>query len=101
MDTKDILFICGGAFNDLERIVADRTNRASMGFNNPVRYALSVILGDPGYTASICRYPMHSLLQYRHSDDAFRLRQNVFAGKICQQYNWPSSKIDHANMGRS
>ncbi|KAK9863568.1 hypothetical protein WJX84_009042 [Apatococcus fuscideae] len=37
VDTKDILFICGGAFNDLERIVADRTNRASMGFNNPVR----------------------------------------------------------------
>ncbi|KAK9842857.1 hypothetical protein WJX74_003477 [Apatococcus lobatus] len=40
VDTADILFICGGAFNDLERIVADRTNRASIGFNNPIRVRL-------------------------------------------------------------
>ncbi len=37
VDTKDILFICGGAFVDLDRQVADRTQEASLGFGNPVR----------------------------------------------------------------
>lgn len=37
MDTKDILFICGGAFIDLDRQVAERTAQSSMGFGNPVR----------------------------------------------------------------
>lgn len=37
MDTKDILFLCGGAFVDLDRQVAERTAEASMGFGNPVR----------------------------------------------------------------
>lgn len=37
MDTKDILFICGGAFVDLDRHVADRTHESSLGFGNPVR----------------------------------------------------------------
>ncbi len=37
VDTKDILFICGGAFIDLDRQVAERTAQSSMGFGNPVR----------------------------------------------------------------
>ncbi len=37
MDTKDILFICGGAFIDLDRQVSERTHEASLGFGNPVR----------------------------------------------------------------
>ena len=37
MDTKDILFLCGGAFVDLDRQVAERKAEASMGFGNPVR----------------------------------------------------------------
>ncbi|GMH44378.1 hypothetical protein BSKO_12312 [Bryopsis sp. KO-2023] len=37
VDTKDILFLCGGAFVDLDRQVAERTAEASMGFGNPVR----------------------------------------------------------------
>ncbi len=40
MDTKDILFICGGAFIDLDRQVSERTHEASLGFGNPVRHAL-------------------------------------------------------------
>ena len=33
IDTKNILFICGGAFPDLESIIKERLNkRSSMGF---------------------------------------------------------------------
>ena len=39
VDTKDILFICGGAFIGLEKILAERSQEASIGFCNPVRAA--------------------------------------------------------------
>ncbi|VVA95445.1 unnamed protein product [Arabis nemorensis] len=37
MDTKDILFICGGAFIDLEKTVSERKHDASIGFGASVR----------------------------------------------------------------
>ncbi|CAA3010266.1 CLP protease regulatory subunit CLPX3, mitochondrial-like isoform X1 [Olea europaea subsp. europaea] len=37
MDTKDILFICGGAFNDLEKTISERRQDSSIGFGAPVR----------------------------------------------------------------
>lgn len=33
VDTSNILFICGGAFNDLEKIIEKRLRKSSMGFN--------------------------------------------------------------------
>eukprot|EP01018_Ginkgo_biloba_P024563 Gb_29683 [translate_table: standard] len=36
IDTKDILFICGGAFVDLEKTVAERRQDSSIGFGAPV-----------------------------------------------------------------
>lgn len=33
IDTSNILFICGGAFEGLEKIIKDRTGKKSMGFN--------------------------------------------------------------------
>ncbi len=33
VDTSNILFICGGAFNDLEKIIEKRLKKSSMGFN--------------------------------------------------------------------
>ena len=32
VDTKNILFICGGAFEGLERLIAQRVNKSSVGF---------------------------------------------------------------------
>ena len=32
VDTKNILFICGGAFSGLDRIIRARTKRSSIGF---------------------------------------------------------------------
>lgn len=34
VDTKNILFICGGAFEDIERIIAQRINKSAVGFKN-------------------------------------------------------------------
>ncbi|CAI9771995.1 unnamed protein product [Fraxinus pennsylvanica] len=37
IDTKDILFICGGAFIDLEKTISERRHDSSIGFGAPVR----------------------------------------------------------------
>eukprot|EP00252_Welwitschia_mirabilis_P006183 TRINITY_DN16970_c0_g1_i4.p1 TRINITY_DN16970_c0_g1~~TRINITY_DN16970_c0_g1_i4.p1 ORF type:complete len:540 (+),score=95.95 TRINITY_DN16970_c0_g1_i4:184-1803(+) len=37
IDTKNILFICGGAFVDLEKTVAERRQDSSIGFGAPIR----------------------------------------------------------------
>ncbi|KAK6117732.1 hypothetical protein DH2020_048521 [Rehmannia glutinosa] len=37
IDTKDILFICGGAFIDLEKSISERRHDSSIGFGAPVR----------------------------------------------------------------
>ena len=48
VDTKDILFICGGAFIDLDRQVSERTHEASLGFGNPVRHnQLDAVVSAP------------------------------------------------------
>ncbi|KAL1309666.1 hypothetical protein AAHE18_17G193500 [Arachis hypogaea] len=37
IDTKNILFICGGAFVDLEKTISERRHDSSIGFGAPVR----------------------------------------------------------------
>jgi len=37
INTKNILFICGGAFEGLEKIIANRVNRNSIGFTAEIR----------------------------------------------------------------
>ena len=37
VDTSDILFICGGAFNGLEKIIRDRSDKSGIGFTAEVR----------------------------------------------------------------
>jgi len=32
VDTKNVLFICGGAFSGMEKLIADRENKSSIGF---------------------------------------------------------------------
>ncbi|KAK1422187.1 hypothetical protein QVD17_25137 [Tagetes erecta] len=40
IDTKDILFICGGAFVDLEKTISERRQDSSIGFGAPVRASM-------------------------------------------------------------
>lgn len=37
IDTTNILFICGGAFDGLDKIIEKRTDKSSIGFNNNIR----------------------------------------------------------------
>ncbi len=37
VDTRNILFICGGAFSGLEKIIQDRTSKSSIGFTANIR----------------------------------------------------------------
>ena len=40
INTKNILFICGGAFDGLEKLIQKRTDNASMGFGSQLRTTL-------------------------------------------------------------
>jgi ATP-dependent Clp protease ATP-binding subunit ClpX len=40
IDTTNILFICGGAFVGLDKLIAERLTTSSIGFGNPVRAQL-------------------------------------------------------------
>ena len=37
VDTSNILFVCGGAFDGLDKVVEKRTDKSPMGFDAPVR----------------------------------------------------------------
>ena len=45
-DTTNILFICGGAFEGLEKIIETRQDTKSIGFNNPIGHAKDENVGD-------------------------------------------------------
>jgi ATP-dependent Clp protease ATP-binding subunit ClpX len=46
MNTKNILFICGGAFDGLEKVVARRVGRQQLGFSAPVSNLSSKSIGE-------------------------------------------------------
>jgi ATP-dependent Clp protease ATP-binding subunit ClpX len=46
IDTSNILFICGGAFDGLEKIVESRLNKNSIGFNAEVTAKNSMEMGE-------------------------------------------------------
>ena len=46
IDTSNILFICGGAFDGLEKIIEERLNRKSIGFNAQISEKSGQELGE-------------------------------------------------------
>ncbi|KAH7446244.1 hypothetical protein KP509_01G046900 [Ceratopteris richardii] len=57
IDTKDILFICGGAFVDLEKTIAERRQKSSIGFGAPVHSNMrSQGLTDAAVTSSLLQF---------------------------------------------
>lgn len=46
VDTRDILFICGGAFAGLEKVVGSRVNPRGIGFSAPIAPSDAKELGD-------------------------------------------------------
>ena len=46
IDTTNILFICGGAFDDLEKIIESRMDKSSIGFNADVHEKIEAEVGE-------------------------------------------------------
>ena len=46
IDTPDILFICGGAFDGLEKIIESRMDKSSIGFNADVHEKIEAEVGE-------------------------------------------------------
>eukprot|EP00775_Hariotina_reticulata_P007216 gene7216-7429_t len=65
VDTKDILFVVGGAFIDLERQLMDSRHTSSIGFGNKVRAANMGRHGGPKIDTAILREVEHAdLIHY-------------------------------------
>lgn len=58
VDTSNILFICGGAFNDLEKIIEKRLKKSSMGFNANIN---TTVDSDTNIMANV---QPHDLVRY-------------------------------------
>lgn len=59
IDTSDILFICGGAFIDLDRQVYSRHHEASIGFGSAIRSANMGRAGGPRVASTILQRVEH------------------------------------------
>ncbi len=46
IDTTNILFICGGAFNRIEKIIEKRTGKKTMGFGAEIKTVAEKEIGD-------------------------------------------------------
>lgn len=95
INTKNILFICGGAFAGIERIIERRVNRASIGYQNDedhiddenlLQYAAPADLKSFGLIPELIgRFPVFTHL---NPLDASALRQILTEPKnaLCKQY---------------
>lgn len=95
INTKNILFICGGAFAGIEKIIERRINRASIGYQNDedhiddenlLQYAAPADLKSFGLIPELIgRFPVFTHL---NPLDASALRQILTEPKnaLCKQY---------------
>lgn len=84
IDTKNILFICGGAFDGIERIIANRVNRQTIGFSHVhetvieddslLKYIIPSDIKDYGLIPELIgRFPVLSHLDPLKRDDLKRI----------------------------
>ncbi|MEG2310733.1 MAG: ATP-dependent Clp protease ATP-binding subunit ClpX [Clostridia bacterium] len=59
IDTSNILFICGGAFDGLEKIIQDRIETKTMGFGAPITIKKDVDIGK-----IFAQVQPHDIIQY-------------------------------------
>lgn len=89
VNTRNILFIVSGAFNDLEKIVSKRLNRSSVGFKNPCSASenltstqlLQRIKGEDlfqyGFESEfVGRLPVIAVLESLSKNDLFQILSN-------------------------
>ncbi len=59
INTKDILFICGGSFESLEKIIANRIGKKTMGFGNEIVHPREYSIGE-----LLCQVEPDDLLKF-------------------------------------
>ena len=96
IDTKNILFIAGGAFVGLDKIIKNRTSGSSIGFNSPVSSDREVSLDEvtpddlirfgliPEF---IGRFPSVVTLEELEKPDMIRILTEV-KNNYVDQYQW-------------
>ena len=82
VNTRNILFICGGAFVGLEHIIEQRLNRKAMGFGAEVRGRNDVRLGE-----LLAKVQPEDLLKYG-------LDPGIRRSAASRRYPWMSSMND-------
>ena len=96
IDTANILFIAGGAFVGLDKIIDNRVNGSSMGFNSPVRGQHTVDLAqvDPDDLVKfgmipefVGRFPGVVTLSPLSRQDLVRILTEV-KNNYLEQYQW-------------
>ena len=86
VNTSNILFICGGAFDGLDKIIEKRTDRSSIGFDSPVQSRNKLDVGELlsqvqphdllkfGIIPELVgRLPVITSLQSLHKEDLIRI----------------------------
>jgi len=100
IDTRNILFIAGGAFVGLENLVKSRLHGSSMGFNSPIKKTTEVALSDVSpddlvkfglIPEFVGRFPTYVALSALERADMFRIMTEVKNNYI-EQYTWLFSK---------
>ena len=96
IDTTNILFIAGGAFVGLEKIIKSRTHGTSIGFNSPVQSQRTVSLTEVGpddlvkfglIPEFVGRFPGTVTLQELERTDLIKILTEVKNNYI-DQYQW-------------
>ena len=89
IDTTNILFICGGAFDGLEKIVESRLDRKAIGFNTELgsRYREQSI----DAFLHIFLYALQEELEENSNDPSVQKYYSAFSGLRTQIYNNPAN----------
>ncbi len=102
IDTKNILFVAGGAFVGLDKIIGNRINGSSIGFNSPVsaQKASDISLVDPDDLVRfgmipefVGRFPSVVTLANLERPDLVRILTEV-KNNYVDQYTWLFEKDD-------
>lgn len=100
IDTRNILFIAGGAFVGLDNLIKNRLHGSSMGFNSPIKTATQVALSDVSpddlvkfglIPEFVGRFPTYVALSALGREDMFRIMTSVKNNYI-EQYIWLFAK---------
>lgn len=102
IDTRNILFIAGGAFGGLDNLIKSRLHGSSIGFNSPIKMVTEVALSDVSpddlvkfglIPEFVGRFPTYVALSSLRREDMFRIMTSIKNNYI-EQYTWLFAKDD-------